>query len=93
MGSSATVELLLSRGAQVEPRGSEFGATPLFWAAHGYGPNGPKQKQDQLGAAKLLMGAGARVDTVNKAGLSAVELSRHGAQQDLYELLAGRRIG
>ncbi len=92
MGSSATVELLLSRGSQVEPRGSEFGATPLFWAAHGYGPNGPKQKQDQLGAAKWLIRAGARVDTANKAGLSAVELAKRGARQDLYQLLTGSQV-
>ena len=91
MGLSSTVELLLKHRAQIEPRCAQFGATPLFWAVHGYGPNGPQRKQDQLGAAKLLIDAGASVDTTNEQGLSALDLSRQGARPDLYELLAARR--
>jgi ankyrin repeat protein len=87
MGLSSTVERLLQRGAQLEPRCSEFGATPLFWAVHGYGPDGPKHKQDQLGAARLLIAAGARVDTANKKGLTARDLAAQCPQRDMAELL------
>ena len=38
------------------------------------------------------MRAVARVDMANKAGLSALELSKLGARQDLYELLRGRQV-
>jgi ankyrin repeat protein len=87
MGLSSTVEQLLNRGAQLEPRCSEFGATPLFWAVHGYGPNGPKHKHDQVGAARLLIAAGARVDTANENGLTARDLAAQCAQPDMADLL------
>jgi len=87
MGLSSTVDRLLKRGAQLEPRCSEFGATPLFWAVHGYGPNGAKHKRDQLGAARLLIGAGAHVDTANKNGLAARDLAAQCAKREMYELL------
>jgi uncharacterized protein len=93
MGLPSSVELLVARGADIEARCSQFGATPLFWAVHGYGPNGPAQKRGQVEAARILLTAGARADTANKEGLSAVELSRRCAKPDLYELLqaAGAR--
>jgi uncharacterized protein len=87
MGAASTVDLLLAHGAAIEARCSEFGATPLFWAVHGYGPNGPKQKKDQVGAARILIKAGARVETANKHGLSALELSKLCDGRDMYEVL------
>lgn len=87
MGSASTVDLLIAHGADTEARCSEFGATPLFWAVHGYGPNGPKEKTGQVGAARLLIAAGARVDTANKSGLSARELARLCARGDMYDVL------
>src|SRR5436853_80536 len=63
VGSPATVDLLIKQGADIEAKCSEFGATPLFWAVHGYGPDGPKPKKDQVAAAQKLIEAGARVDT------------------------------
>jgi hypothetical protein len=87
MGAASTVDLLLAHGAAIEARCSEFGATPLFWAVHGYGPNGPKQKKDQVGAAQILIKAGARVKTANKHGLSALELSKLCDGRDMYEVL------
>jgi ankyrin repeat protein len=87
IGSSATVALLVSRGAQIEPRCSEFGATPLFWAVHGYGPKGPAAKQDQVGAARILIEGGAIVETSNKHGLTPLELARLCERDDMYELL------
>jgi ankyrin repeat protein len=71
MGASATVDLLIHRGAQIEAKDSEFGGTPLFWAVHGYGPDGAAQKRDQVGAAKRLIDAGADPRTADKRGVTA----------------------
>jgi hypothetical protein len=57
-------EVLLAHvadNADIEARCTEFGATPLFWAVHGYDPNGPKQKKNQVGAARILIQARARI--------------------------------
>jgi len=90
-GQSETVELLIARGAQMEVRDDEFGATPLFWAVHGYGPNGLNGQQDQIGAARLLIEAGAIVDTSNKKGVSALELADSYERRSMYELLERAR--
>jgi len=87
VGTPATVELLIAHKADIEARCSEFGASPLFWAVHGYGPHGPTPKADQVGAARLLIEAGASVETSNKQGLSALELSRQFRNGDMHELL------
>ena len=87
VGASTSVELLLARGAKHEPKCTEFGATPLFWAVHGYSPDGCEPKRDQVGAARVLIKAGAQVVTSNKHGLSALELAKTCAKPDMYELL------
>jgi len=87
IGTPSTVELLVAHNVNIEARCSEFGATPLFWAVHGHGPNGPKQKRDQVGAARMLIQANAIVDTANKHGVSALELSKRSGNRDMYELL------
>jgi len=87
MGTTETVELLIAHGAQIEARDSEFSATPLFWAVHGYGPNGPEKKKDQVGAAKMLIEAGAKARTANKQGLSALEVAKSCSSKDMYDLL------
>jgi uncharacterized protein len=87
MGAPVTVKLLIAHGAQIEAKDSEFSATPLFWAVHGYGPNGPKKKRDQVGAAMVLIEAGANARTVNKKGLSALELADSCDGKNMYELL------
>jgi ankyrin repeat protein len=87
IGTPASVELIVAHNANVEARCSEFGATPLYWAVHGYGPNGPKQKRDQIAAARILIRAGASVETSNSRGISALELARHCERRDMYELL------
>ena len=86
LGASGTVEQLVARGAGLEAKDSEFGATPLFWAVHGYGPDGP-EKKDQVGAARILLAAGANARTSNKQGRSALELADTCAARDMYELL------
>jgi hypothetical protein len=87
MGASSIVKLLVTHGAKIEMKCSEFAATPLFWAVHGYGPNGPKEKADQVGAARILIEAGAKIDTTNREGLSAIELSKAGERSDMHALL------
>jgi ankyrin repeat protein len=86
VGLSRTVEQLVARGAELEPKDSEFGATPLFWAVHGYGPDGP-EKKNQVGAARILLAAGANAKTSNKQGRSALEMAEAGAKPDMHELL------
>jgi ankyrin repeat protein len=87
IGTPSTVELLVANNANIGARCSEFGATPLFWAVHGYGPDGPKQKKDQVGAARILIQAGASADTANRHGVSALEQSKRCENRDMYELL------
>jgi uncharacterized protein len=86
VGSSLTVQQLVSRSVALEVKDSEFGATPLFWAVHGYGPNGP-EKKDQVGAARILLAAGATARTFNKEGCSALEMAETCKSRDMYELL------
>ncbi len=87
IGTPASVEFLVAHGADIEARCSEFGATPLYWAVHGYGPDGPKQKRDQIGAVRALIRAGASVETANSRGISALELAKLCERRDMYELL------
>jgi len=89
LGMRSTVALLIESGAEIEARCSEFGGTPLYWAVHGFGPNGPKEKKDQLGAARRLMEAGAKVETQNRSGQSAMELAKSCGSKDMFELLSG----
>jgi ankyrin repeat protein len=76
-GEAGIVAQLLARKVEIEPRCTEFGATPLFWAVHGYGPRGPRAKKDQVDAARRLIEAGAIVETANRHGVSSRRLA-HG---------------
>lgn len=87
LGLPSVVKLLIRRGATIEARCTEFGATPLYWAAVGFGPNGPAKKKDPIGSAKVLIDSGADVGTMNNQGESALECSRHADSNDMYELL------
>jgi ankyrin repeat protein len=87
MGASSTVSILITHGADIEAKCSEFVATPLFWAVHGYGPNGPREKTDQVGAARILMEAGAKIDTANREGVSAIQQAKLCERSDMRELL------
>lgn len=73
IGLPQTVKMLIQRGAEIEAKCSEYGATPLFWAVHAVGPYGPKKKRDPIGSAKVLINAGANVNTMNRHGVSALE--------------------
>jgi ankyrin repeat protein len=87
MGMSETVELLLSAGAEIEHKCSEYSATPLFWAVHGNSPHGPKVKNQQVKCAELLIQAGAQVNTVNKQRLSAINLAKSSEDKAMNKLL------
>ena len=87
-GALPTVELLIGAGAEIDPRCAEFGATPLFWSVHGYGPKGPRDKRGQVAAARALLDAGADPATENREGVSALAMSQRGAGPDMTELLA-----
>jgi uncharacterized protein len=86
-GQSATVALLVARGVQLEVKDDEFSSTPLYWAVHGYGHTRPKEMNDQIGAARMLLEAGATLKTTNKKGVSALELARSYERRDMYDLL------
>ncbi len=64
-GRASTVELLLSRGAEVDLMGGprEHPGTALGWTAWGSRalPGAADRMEDYLGAAAALLGAGARV--------------------------------
>ena len=87
IGLPSTVALLIQHGAELEAKCAEFGATPLYWAAFGCGPNGPHKKRDPLGAAKVLIDAGASVDTTNNQGMSALTCSQQADSNAMYDLL------
>ena len=87
VGLPSTVELLIQRGAELEAKCTEFGATPLYWAAFGFGPHGPNKKRDPVGAAKVLLDAGASVDTTNNQGISVLKCSQQADSNEMYELL------
>jgi ankyrin repeat protein len=87
-GDAATVELLVSRGAKIEEKCTEYGATPLFWAVHGCSEVAGGEAVGQLAAAKILIEAGARIDTANKEGTTALEQSKRCARQAMHEFLS-----
>ena len=88
VGLPSTVELLLQNGAELEARCTEFGATPLYWAVFGFGPHGPNKKRDPLGSARVLLDAGANVDTTNNQGTSALECAQQADSNEMFELLS-----
>ncbi|MBZ0114793.1 MAG: ankyrin repeat domain-containing protein [Thermoanaerobaculia bacterium] len=87
VGLPSTVELLIQHGAELEARCMEFGATPLYWAVFGFGQHGPNRKGDPLESARVLLNAGASIDTTNKQGISLLECSQQAQSNEMYELL------
>ena len=87
MGLSSTVELLIKKGAKLETKCVDFGASPLFWAVFAFGPNGPNRKTNPIAAAKVLLEAGARIDTTNNQGISTLKCSQQADSNEMYELL------
>jgi len=91
-GYSDVVQKLIDMEAAIEAYEEGFGCTPLFWAVHGYGATARK---DQVGAAEILIRAGAEVNTSNRWNESALKIAsryddgvlanllrQHGAKED-----------
>lgn len=91
-GEAGIVKALLERGVQIEPRCTEFGATPLFWAVHGAGPHGPRVKKAHVHAARLLIAAGAKTETANRQGRAARELAKAEAGAAMSALFEARAL-
>lgn len=87
VGLPRIVDLLIQHGANIEAKCTEFGATPLFWAAHSVGPHGPNKPRDPVGAARALVVAGADIKTTNRYGVSALECAQDAESSEMYELL------
>jgi ankyrin repeat protein len=87
LGLPTTVETLLERGAAIEAKCTEFGATPLFWSAHSFSTQRSEKHQALIAVAKVLIAAGARIDTTNKEGMTAAQCARRAKSPDMYELL------
>ncbi len=87
MGLPSTVDLLVQSGAEIESKCTEFGATPLFWVVHAFGPRGPNNAEGQIAAANKLVRAGAIIDTTNKDGLTAIDCSRRARSSEMHDLL------
>ncbi len=87
LGLTSTVDLLVRHGSAIETKCTKFGATPLFWAVQGFSRRGPKEKRDQIGAAKVLIEAGANVQTKNKDGESALERAKESDSAAMHDLI------
>lgn len=87
MGLSSTVELLIHKGAELEEKCMEFAATPLYWAVFSFGSHGPNRKRDPIESAKVLLDAGANLDTTNNQGVSALKCSEQADSTEMYDLL------
>lgn len=89
MGHRETVQLLIGRGAAVDAVCEAFGATPLGWAAHGFGPDGCFPKGDHAGVARELLGAGADASIPNAEGKRPEDLVREPAGNEFLGILVG----
>lgn len=74
-GREEVARLLLDAGAPIEQVESEFGCTPLLWAAHG-SANWPAPDGDYPAVVKLLLERGADVGLSNKWDEGAISLAR-----------------
>jgi ankyrin repeat protein len=64
-GSTATVRLLLERGADIEARDTTWDSTPLEWAIVGSGMRlGHASHPDWATAVRVLLDAGAATDGI-----------------------------
>jgi len=86
-GHSGIVERMLKAGSPLEAHDTEFHCTPLFWAAHGFSYRSPAFRRDQLGAARLLLQAGARTDVHNREGTPVLSILEDPADAPMKSLI------
>ena len=87
VGQPPIVQRLLQKGSRLEYRCQEFQATPLFWAVQAFSRFGSEKKRDHLGAAKVLLEAGASIYAENCQGVTALERAKESDSMAMYELL------
>ncbi len=92
-GFSDCVRTLIELGASLEARDKEYKGTPLHWAVHGLGKDGPSMKRDNVGAARHMLRAGAKVNTVNKWNISPLYLTRKSNCKPMIRLLKSHGAG
>jgi len=92
-GFSDCVRILIELGASLEVRDVEYRGTPLHWAVHGLGKDGPIMKLDHVGAARHMLRAGARVNTVNKWNISPIYLAHKSDCKPMIQLLKSYGAG
>lgn len=90
-GHRDTVRILVDHDAPLDRRCAAFGATPLGWAAHGFGPDGCFPKRDHAGVVEILLRAGANPELANRSGNRPVDLVQEPAGNPLQVLLEGHR--
>jgi hypothetical protein len=73
MGLPSSVTLLIENGSEIEATCRKFDATPLFWVVQGFSRYGPEHKAKQLGAAQVLIDAGANLTARNCEGASILD--------------------
>jgi hypothetical protein len=72
-GRDQLVKELIDKGADINQRSGEYGASPLSWVVHGYKFGGETNRHHQIECARLLISAGADKNIVNAQGKMAVE--------------------
>ncbi len=66
-GCVSLVRTLLARGAPINVRDSQYGSSPIAWAAHGSTNAGHDHDEDYVAIVNLLLDAGAtRTESYNK---------------------------
>jgi ankyrin repeat protein len=75
------VELLIAKGADLEARDSETGATPLHLAA----------SWGRMDALEALLAAGANPNAVNKSGVTPLKAALNNMQTEAAALLQSRK--
>jgi len=86
-GHNRVVNELIKLGADIETCDEDNGSTPLIWAVHGLGDEGPQFKKNQLKCAEILIKNGANVLFVNKWKHSAIEIASKFKNKTMLNLL------
>ncbi|XP_067912997.1 ankyrin repeat domain-containing protein 61-like [Heterodontus francisci] len=81
------MEELLGRGARVDSRVASSGSTPLQLAVHAASSKGGQQLGAGLDCVRMLLAAGASVDTQDRQGRTAVHEACFGGWEELIDLL------
>ena len=87
VGLPSIVKLLLSKGADIEPRFRAFEATPLFWALQGFHKNHQINKSSIVKAAAILVYSGADTHAKNFEGVTVLDWTYESQNEELVRLL------